>query len=485
MKKWIVLIIIALIAITFFSLFKNRICMAKTETNNIPLQGPLYAFAWSSPQPKNASNIIPMLWVDNPVTSNSIAKLARQSRKLPDGKAVMFIFNFENLYYHGLLSNPKDFCRTVNGKLTNYPSPWLKYGTDTLKQAAIKFFRQYKNDGGKLNYLILDFENGLSNWQLNDVQIRAIQNDPRSKKLAKELGFTDFTSIEQFAQNNNYLKWNAVMGKIVAHALNASLFYAARRYFPGVKGSNYGYSIMTPQNALWAPDLNGHPQYSYSYVGTYGSDVFYPNIGALALYKLTGTTKTYVGNSSESYGRSSFAVLRWEINTMRAEKRSSNVPALPWIASPYNGLNPQFNKSPYYNELIYHLALCGASNFLLFNPHPWLKSQNPKHWATDADDLRLNNILYKINKKFDNYIRKPVTLAPIPWNSKIMVSGMQIGNNKILWRITVAPTVKTVHIIINKTSKTIHLKPGQVGFWYYTRPNQNVFINYKNLKITL
>jgi hypothetical protein len=62
-----------------------------------------------------------------------------------------------------------------------------------------------------------------------------------------------------------------------------------------------------------------------------------------------------------------------------------------------------------------------------------------------------------------------------------MVSGMQIGNNKILWRITVAPTVKTVHIIINKTSKIIYLKPGQVGFWYYTRPNQHVKFLLKKL----
>ncbi len=427
------------------------------------LCGPLHAFAWSK-TPPNTPNITPMIWISRP--NRSLAAAALASRQTPPGDAAVFIWHLDGVY-HNFLADPRDAARTPQGKLTRYPSPWIAHGPARLKRAALRCFRRYKADGGRMDYLILDYEGGLSNWQLNAAAIQAIQNDPRSKALARQLGFSDFASIEEYTTSHHYLIWNSRMKQVVDTGLNNSLFAAARQYYPAVQGSNYSDYILTRRNAVWAPDRNGHPQFRDSYFGTAGSPVLYGWIDQLA--------EQSPGGGGKPYGRKPFAVLRWEVNRMRAARRSSDVPVVPWIASKNFGHRQYaFRHSLYYNELIDHVALCGAANFLLFNPRPWLKTQNPAHWANNAQDRLVNTLLATLNIKFGLQPRRTITLAPVPWNSRLIATGMQIGTHEILWRVTVPPAVRRVRVAVAGAVKVMKLPPGKVGFWYTSRPGQKV-----------
>lgn len=426
-------------------------------------RGELHAFAWSK-TPASAVNITPMIWISRPNRSLRAAALA--SRKTPAGDAAVFIWHLDSVY-HNFLADPRDAARTPQGKLTGYPSPWVAHGTARLKRAALRCFRRYKADGGRMDYLILDYEGGLSNWQLNRATIEAIEHDPRSKALAQRLGFGNFASIEQYTTSPHYLIWNALMKQVVDNALNQSMFAAARQFFPQVKGSNYSDFLLTRRNAAWCPDRNGHPQFRQSYFGTDGSPVLYGWIDQLAQQSL--------GGSSKPYGREPFAVLRWELNRMRATCRSSHVPVLPWIAAKNFGSRAYaFRHSVYYNELIYQAALSGAADFLLFDPRPWLKTQNPAHWANDAQDMLVNKLLATLNRKFGNQPRRPITLAPIAWDSGLIATGMQIGSQEVLWRISVPPTVRRVRVADAGAVKIISVPAGKAGFWYESRPGEKV-----------
>ena len=428
------------------------------------LRGPLHAFAWSK-TPKDAANITPMIWISRP--NRSLAAAARASRQAPAGDAAVFIWRLHGVYHH-FLKDQRDAARRPNGKLTRYVSPWVSHGTSRLKRAALRCFRRYKNDGGRMDYLILDFEGGygISNWQLTPAAIRAIRRDPRSKALARQLGFGDFASIEQYTTSNHYLIWNALMKQAVDTGLNNSVFAAARQYYPDVKASNYSDYIMTRRNSVWAPSGSGHPNYQHSYFGTACSMQLYGCYNQLAQQQL--------GKGGKPYGREPFAVLRWEVNRIRAACRSSDLPELPWIAAKNFGHSDYYGlrHSIYYNELIYHVALSGVADFLLFDPRPWLKTQNPAHWANNAQDMLVNRLLARLNEKFGNQPRRAVTLAPVAWNSSLIATGMQIGEHEVLWRVTVPPTVRRVRVAEAGSVRMIDLAAGKVGFWYKSRPGR-------------
>lgn len=434
------------------------------------VQGPLHVFSWSA-APGYLPNITPLLRITS--ADKGVAALARASRRVPQGDAALLLWQFDGAYPHGLLHNPEDAARTPDGKLTHYLSPWISHGTARLKAAADHFFHQYKTDGGRLDYFILDFEDGycLRAWQLPVRTVRAIQRDPRSEALAAQLGFHNFLNIKQVQNGAHYFTWNSMEKRTVDGALNTALFDVARKYYPSVKGCNFGDFILTRRNAVHAPSWNDQPQFQYSYVGTAGSPELYGSMGVAVAGDRFGGAKPY--------GNRPFAILRWQLNLLRGIARSSDVPLLPWISSrrfddKYKPANA-FRDSRYYRELIYHTALSGASELFYFNPKPWLKTQDPADWASNANDRLVNRLVARLNRKLGDLPRRAITLAPIPWNSKVVATGMRITGKGVLWRVTVPPETRAVRVVeAGGGAKTIPLGRGRIGFWYESRPGQNV-----------
>ena len=436
----------------FFSSILGLLC--PTAIYSAPQQpikaGPIWAASWSNVS-QQCENIIPMIWVTE---TSSPAKIALKSRTKPKGQAVLFLRNWARK----LLKYPEDACRTPTGNLTKYPSPWPTTAVSEWKSLTTQFFSDYKHANGRLDLLILDYEGTLANWVLSDQHLLAIQQDPRSNKLKAQLGFRNFLRINRWQKGNKtYLAWNAIMHKQVCQALNKAIFNPVQGFYPTAKSCNYGGYISTQKHAI--PDLNGHKQYRIAYCGTHGSRSFYGRINQLAKKKLD--------NQSE-YGQSPFAVLRWHLNSMRAIKRSSNVPFLPWIShKDYH--RSAFRDTPYYEELIYHLALSGIDAFLYWNPRAKDKQIRLEQQSVyDADDLLLDRCLKNINAIVQQEPRSCISLDPIPWNQTLLATGMRIGKSRVLWRISTPPGIRRIKVF--PTNQIISIDEG-MGAWFETQYN--------------
>jgi len=425
---------------------------AQRSEGGVSVSGPVRAVSWSD-VPADCRMISSMIWVRNNTLPETAAK---ESLGKPHGLAALILGDMARDF----IDHPQDQCRTAEGAPTGFPSPFLDRGVAVLKHRADWFFSRFKAAGGRLDLMILDFEKGFSNWQSSADQIRAIWDDPRSKKWIAQSGIKDINRVIDWRRGTDYLHWNAVMGKRVNQALNRALFDPVGRWYPGVKSSNFGGYIMTEKNVV--PDLNGHFQFSLAHGGTHSSPSFYGHIGGLANQRLGG---------KKAYGQSPFAVLRWHLNTMRAAIRSSNDPMMPWVS------NKQYPKSvfrdnPYYEELIYHLALSGADGFLYWNPrYPRKRHQQSTGLTADEQDRIFDSCLRTLNEHLGRKPRQCLTTGPIPWDSRLLATGMLIGDDEVLWRVTVLPGGSNV--IVSPESSRIDLN-GKIGFWYHSKKESKV-----------
>ena len=214
------------------------------------------------------------------------------------------------------------------------------------------------------------------------------------------------------------------------------------------------------------PDLNGHRQYGYSIVGTDNTWNFYGWMGQLAQIVLPGL--------KAPYGADAFKTLRWNINTMRSMRRSApTIPVRPWIGyyswTQDGGRIILIGNTPYYGELIYHLALNGADDFLYFAP------ASPYGTATTADHAHLESLLEELRSRGVVKTATTTTLADIPWNSDLVASGMQISPTTVLWRVSATSSGVTVNVIKNGSLfDQVAIPTGSAGFWYTTSVGDNV-----------
>lgn len=413
------------------------------------VSGPIRAVSWSN-VPADCRMISSMIWVLRRTLPETAAK--QSLRQPPGGSAILFCDLAEDLIDH-----PQDRCRTADGTPTRFSSPFLDQGVGVLKRRVDWFFSRFKAAGGRLDVLVLDFENGFPNWSCSAEHLRAIWGDPRNRQWMQQADIRDIDRVIHWRRGSAYLRWNAVMGEIMTGALNRGLFEPISRLYPEVKSSNYGSYIITQQNVV--PGLNGHLQFSLTHCGTHNSPVFYGKIGALADKRLGG---------SEAYGRSPFAVLRWHLNTMRAVIRSSGDPIMPWVSNKKYAKSV-FRDNAYYEELIYHLALSGADGFLYWNPRYPSKAHRNAVDPADEDDRILDFCLRTVTERVGDGPRRCITPGPIPWDSRVLATGLSIGNDKVLWRVTVPPAVEKIQV--GSASQPIDLH-GAVGIWHETFTEQ-------------
>lgn len=419
----------------------------------------LRAFSWS-PVPETCEHITPFVWFRE---GDSPTEIAKESLRRPAGRRVLFCWDLER----GILSDPEDRCRTAAGELTDFQGVWPEHGVAAVKRKMEAFFGAFRLAGGQADWLILDFEGGYSNWHLGGpdklAAWQAIAADPRFPALAERLGFTDLASVADWRSGRHYLKWNAVTAGLVDAALNEAVFDVAREHFPDVQASNYGSVVMTEENAV--PDLNGHWQWREGLpFGTHQAPSFYTTIGQLAARPLDG---------EKPFGNSPFAGLLLTMNELRAIRRSSAVPVTPWVAwARYTGDGPgrpiaTVGGTPYYRELIYHLALHDIDTYLFWNPHPWRADQRPEDLSMPADEELLDRLLAELGERLGDGQRGALTLEPIPWGAQVLVSGMKIGE-RCLWRVTLPDGTASVEVALGGQMVTVEPPAGEVGAWVET-----------------
>ncbi len=421
--------------------------------------GPFWAWCWS-PAAAADKNLVPMVWVTRQTTPQ---QTAAATRKLPAGKVAIFLWGGGL----PLLKSPADMCRTPAGKITHFPSPWLRPEAAKIGQRMANFFRRYKAAGGRLNFLVMDYEAGINldwyyvtrNGTVLD-HLRAINADPRSAALKKQLGFSDLFSVLHSGKARRL--WNALMGQYVAEALHQAYFQPAKLEFPALRGGNYGDYIMpgNSQARVAVPNADGHYRPSWAVAGNVQSPSVYGEIGSLKLRKIGG----------HAYGCSPFAILRWKM-MRQAIRRSRGLPLVPWVSykSYYSAYDHQatFGANHYYEELIYQLALRGADQFLYWNPGPWDKQKG----ATPYDNQVLNHCLAVLNKRFGAKPGKVMPTGRIGWRSDILVAARKTSTGKILYRVTVSPGVKAIDV--SPGNHHLNLR-GKTGIWVTSKPGERL-----------
>jgi hypothetical protein len=395
--------------------------------------GGIWAWCWSRPQ-GNCPALIPMVWVLRREYRNPAAA-ARASRAAPPGRAAIFLYNVTPK----LLTSPLDACRTPAGAPTNFRSPWLQAGAASMAKQMAAFFRRFRADGGRMDYLVIDYEASLTSWQLTPTDVAAIEHDPRFPQLRALLGFKHLASVMVAGPDRR--KWNFLMGSVVAGALNRAVFQPATAVYPDIRGSNFDGAIMLPPHI--APDLNDHYQPLSCVFGNCQSPAFYGEIGGLA----------YTVKGGKKYGSSPFALLRYEMIYLQAVQASSRLPVVPWVA--YRG----YAKSGrYYKELIYQLVLRGCGELLYWNPH----AAAPHAGASAADDRALNAYLIRLRGLLGTDPGPPAPAPAINWSSRLVVAARRTTGGRLLYRVTVPPGVRSV--LITPYNQIVNIR-GRTGFW--------------------
>ena len=435
-----------------------------------------YAYSWTKVN-STLDNIVPFYWLrlsDLSDPNSAVIKAKAATDSMPEGHRVLFSWDLHReMSYH-----PSDALKDSLGKIVGYTDKenrfipyhgiWWDHGVEVIQRRFDDFFRRYSAIGGRVDVVVLDFEEGFSNWHLENKAKReyggateayflAIQNDPRFSSVSQELGFSDLRTVLHWYSNENYLKWNALMSDRVAAYINKAVYEPIKKYFPNVKMTNYGnyyHSMSYP-----VPDRNGHPTYKYgngNHVGTHQSRSLYGWLGNVRNLRLDGTNK---------YDATSFNAFRHDVNKIRAMKLSSNVPIYAWVSNKEFG-ESLLNSSDLYQELIFHIGLTGVEGFLFWNP---TETSTP---ATSKSNELLSDCLKQMDQLVGFDDRKTLVDRLVGWGDHYVLTGMR-ANNRSVWRFTPKLEGKETieNILVNVFPATF-----RVGSTTVTVPNGKVLI---------
>ena len=308
---------------------------------------------------------------------------------------------------------------------------WWDIGVDNLRAVTTQLYKELKANGAVIDYVIDDFEGGMSMWSIKREDIEEIMRDSRYeteiRPLLVENGF-EFSSdgaseldlIFQYTQNNMYHVWNGVMSRRVSEYYNRTMYEPIKEFYPDVKYSNYGMTESLGLNKIY--DGGGHKDYlmgrSYK-AGTHSSPVLYGGLGAI----------TKPGRQPEDYPHdkfdaTSYNTVLFSLIQVQDVITSGDGKIMPWIPC-INAADSDINND-YYNELVFHLGLLGAEPVLLFNP----ASENLIN-----DENHLSALLGELNEILGSGFKNALINNMTQWDSSYLLSGMETAD-KAIWRIT-------------------------------------------------
>ena len=270
------------------------------------------------------------------------------------------------------------------------------------------WFSKYKALGGTVDVIMLDFET-TPWWEAGDfyherADLNRTLADPRWPAVLAQLNSrgavygVNFNSIHDIVRwgSSHYDKdwrkwvWTDVMGARRGAYLNSSLYLPVRKHFPHVKGLDYDHHHHPGPGNRWEGGYTGvttAPVCCGSHVGTHSSGAYYgetavrngvPTVlstvspasadGAIAAMNITVPTTPF--NMLLSYIRRA----RGEIIAVQPP-----VPLMPWVqpknsswysklcrAAPCGSNHSVLADDGAFEEMIFHLALSGVSEFLWY-----------------------------------------------------------------------------------------------------------------------
>ena len=396
------------------------------------------AYSWSKIDSKH-TNIIPFYWLREEGFQDlerlvEDAKAATEEH--PVGHRSLFSWDIHRAMSYQING---DFLYTKNGDVAGcngedgfipYRSLWWDNGVEVVRQRFEKFFKAYADIGGKLDVFVLDFEQGFSYWHLKDLAdnnyscgidayLDAIQNDSRFTDWREELGFDDLKTLNKWYENDDDLKWSALVWKHLARYIDEAIYQPLKKYFPDADFSNYGYYYQKP--AMNLPSIHGTYRHKFTegtHVGTHQSREIYGWVDLPSQVKLAG----------KLYPSTPYNAFRFALNKLRAMSLSSEIPVSPWVA--YKGFsNSHIYNNDYYQELILHTLLTGVDYLLYWNPF------EIKDYSID-DDRLLNQLIQQVNDLIGQQMVSIETTELAHWLDDILLTKIKLEGGSRLWRLT-------------------------------------------------
>lgn len=417
----------------------------------VPLE-PYVAFSWA-PVPESARQVSPLLRFDRTSLPGAIGVEARQ---LPPGRRVLFSWDLTN----ALLEDPRDRCLQADLRLSEHQGVWPDWGVASVQRRYAAFWTQFQRAGGHCDMLVLDYEAGWSAWVMTPERLAAIRGDPRFPLLGKRLGFDDIERKalwEHSRATGEYLKWNSVTGSMLNEAINRAVWDPLRQAFPKALLSNYDSLILDRPHVV--PDPRGHLQYKEGpCVGNCQSPSIYGEVPSVS-----------VGRPPADWADPMTSVIHGA-NYARAIMRSSPLPVIPWIAHrSWTGNEGAVRTVPwadtdYWQENVYQVMLSVATNNLLFWNPPDRGLTSP---ATPQDAVAMHAALLEIQRMANGHpLAEPMTLKPVEYKAKVLVSAARTQDGTILARVTFAPDAEAEQTVeIDGHRYRVTRPAGAHGLW--------------------
>lgn len=411
---------------------------------------PFTAFAWEFPG--QYRHVKAMYYISNQ-TPPGVA--AQTTKRMLDGTRVILFRDWTS----ALLTHPNDKCLTADGKLTKAVSVWPEFGPRAIADQLDDYLQAFQQAGGQIDFVVLDAEDNFSCWVMTDEWLDAIAADPRAPRLIAKLGFSELhNSLLIRSKHGEYLRWNAVLGRVVEDALELAILQPLRRHFPRAGMSNFSGVAMTPQDVV--PDVNGHLQYWIGDPpGTHQSPYHYGG--------------AFPPRIKADWNRPFMQVL-YAANLVRCGDRNSAHQMIPWIGFKSwkaDGDRPTvWGNTPYWEEGAWHMMLSGGtSNLLFFNP----KSRTPASTQPAADGgaiLRDNDAMEQAMADMEQAAKgspivAPLTIEPIAWDAGTIVSAARLADGAALARVTFSERATSISFKLDGKDVTVQRPPNQVGTW--------------------
>ncbi len=392
---------------------------------------------------------------------NEAVRLKELLDKDPVGKRSITIAN--NLC-NMLLSDSEYYVYTNQGTLDSLKNDYLD-----------AFFKEFKAIGGEVDYVWIDYEKSLSVYNMRTAENEKLGEDATTqqkneaayelfktvrehsryaseiKPLLDELGFEVCTDADKFelynltipsiVANESCLIWDTAMENKLRRLINDYIYEPIKTYYPDVKFSNYGDNAGKPWYKV--PSYRGVENYKGGNkitVGTHSTKASY-------VRPFTGAITWPEDFADDTYPLTSFNVFRYAQNAQRSSYLSNENHLIQSWVSFYNYGNAESDSdeqkaayvsdTPYYPELIYHIAMLNPDPFLFYGPVLGNKATLEEQMELYLDDRASNfsNLLEEINSLVGYKDRVSLVDELVSWSKPYIISGMH-ANGKDIYRIT-------------------------------------------------
>jgi hypothetical protein len=368
-------------------------------------------------------------------------RLKEATDQMPEGRRVAFDWDNNRLLY----THPEDRIEVPGGEPFVL---WWDHGAKQVADRMDRFFGIYKDLGGKLDLFILDFEHGVGGCGVGGGQeaislavperVGAVAKTERFQNVMKELAVTDpaYFHAREHYPNARWLAWAR---ETTRDYLRQAYYEPIRKHFPNVKMSNYGDfcdDFLTAAPNGVPPDAGEEARGRHGgYVGTHqATDGLYGHMGGIA----ESWAKPMEGGIPE---RTPFNAMQLHANLMRTTVLSDPAPVTPWIAwrryvwDPAMPGNTPVGNTDYYQELLYHIALCNPDYFIFWSAFRWKPDMKAEDHCMKPDLQFVNDLLAEINEVMGYADRKTLVDRMVPWYRGYYLSGLR-AKGRNLWRLT-------------------------------------------------